>query len=257
LRKDLQDYVFDNEFVDPETGQRMTRTRPAERQMFSRQVFDQGNVPTPEDMPVNFEFPQLWKVLMLESARYLDRAQASLHPDSFVSPQGVAQAVEDLQYNLSTHCTGMATVMAPIVDAELAFVLERILKHPEIIQQVVPEGGTWKRVVDKLNAERRARRGNAATVYNKAREGKEIIDAIANYTPGDFDDFGKLSAFISKVDFFITTQSILQRGKPTAPRGEVEAEERPDQGIPAPMSGERGREAAPEKAAVGADEWDF
>jgi hypothetical protein len=263
LRRDLQDYVFDNEFVDTKTNERMTRTRPAERQMFYRQVFDYGQGPVPEDMPVNFEFPQLWNVLMLETARYLDRAQASLHPDSFVSPQGVAQAVEDLQYNLSTHCTGMATVLGPIVDAELAFVLDRILRQKQVIEQVVPEGGSWKRAVDKLNMERRARRANATTLYNKANQGRQIIEAIARYTGGDFDDFAKLSAFIGKVDAFITTSSILQKERKRAMKkveltDEEEHDEGMDEGMPEEERMERmAQPAVPEKVAAGTDEWDF
>jgi hypothetical protein len=262
LRRDLQDYVFDNEFVDTRTNERMTRTRPAERQMFYRQVFDYGQGPVPEDMPVNFEFPQLWNVLMLETARYLDRAQASLHPDSFVSPQGVAQAVEDLQYNLSTHCTGMATVLGPIVDAELAFVLDRILRREEVLDQIVPEGGSWKRAVDKLNMERRARRANATTLYNKANQGRQILEAIAHYAPGDFDDFAKLSAFIGKVDAFITTSSILQKEKKRAMKKvELTDEEERDEGMEEMPEEERmegmAPAAMPEKVAAGTDEWDF
>src|SRR4029450_1466968 len=74
LRRDLQDYVFDNEFEDTLTHERMNRTRPAERQMFYRQVFDYGDAASPEDMTVNSEFDQLWKGLMVESARDLERA---------------------------------------------------------------------------------------------------------------------------------------------------------------------------------------
>lgn len=272
LRRDLQDYVFDNEFEDTLTHSRMTRTRPAERQMFYRQVFNFGDASGPEDMPTNSEFEQLWKVLMIESARYLERAQASLHPDSFVSGQGVMQAVEDLQYNLSTNCTGMATVIAPITDAELNFVLSRILKHEEIVRYVVPEGGSWKNVVDTLNVERQrfARKSdgrrtpvcNAATLYNKARQGMSIIENVATYVPGDFDDLGKLSAFIGLVDGFITTNSILQRRRSLRgmPRPMPEEEEQHEQEPHAYMNdGEEaeGAPQAPEPAQARTDEWDF
>ena len=71
------------------------------------------------DSIANEDFPRHWKMLMLESADYLERAQESPNPDSFVSRQKVMQAVEDLQYNLSTHCTGMANVITPLIYAEL------------------------------------------------------------------------------------------------------------------------------------------
>ena len=260
LREDLQLYALDNEFANlkPRRGvgfeQRpLTCTRPAERQMFHRQVFDEGHSQVPDDMPLNPEFRQLWKVLMLESARYLERAQASLHPESFVSPQNVMQAVEDLQYNLSNYCTGMATVISPRIDAEINFVMERILKHPDVLRHVVPEGGTWKQVVDRLNTERRQRPGKASTLYNKAVLGKGILEGIAHYTPVAFEDDAVFSGFISKVDAFITTQSILLR-----PKLDALADERDDDArrevaaLPAPSA-----PPAAKAPATTADEWDF
>jgi hypothetical protein len=261
LRDDLQRYVFDNRYIDIgdkksrsiNGGVDKYRTRPAERQMFHRQVFDEGSAEIPEDMLVNGEFKRLWKVLMLESARYLDRAQASMNPESFVSRQNVMQAVEDLQYNLSTHCTGMATVISPAVDAELNFVLERILKHKEILRQVVPEGGTWKRALDKLNGERRRQVGPATTLYNKATLGKGIIEMIADYTPAAFENDGIFSAFISKVDAFVTTQSILQRPKLSLKEPDEEHDEEPPEEMPGLMP----EHTKPANGELPADEWDF
>jgi hypothetical protein len=274
LRADLQRYVFDNRYVD--LGDKSVqsvhrsadkyRTRPAERQMFHRQVFDEGHAEMPEDMLVNREFKRLWKVLMLESARYLDRAQASMNPESFVSRQNVMQAVEDLQYNLSTHCTGMATVLSPAVDAELNFVLEMILKHKEVLRQVVPEGGTWKRAIDKLNGERRKQVGPATTLYNKATLGKGIIEMIADYTPAGFENDGIFSAFISKVDAFVTTQSILQRpivgfNEPSDDDDEVPHDEMPP-AMPVVQANAgngngNGYGNGNGNGAAPADEWDF
>lgn len=230
--------------------------------MFARQVFDEGPGRLPDDYPANGEFRQLWKVLMLESARYLERAQASLHPESFVSPQNVMQAVEDLQYNLSSNCTGMATVISPRVDAELAFVMERILKHPDVINHVVPEGGTWKQVVDRLNAERRQMPGKASTLYNKADVGKRILERIADYTPDKFQRDEVFSEFISLVDAFITTQSILLRPHLSAlddGRDEERGQTGEVRGVPSLQAPEYGRSGTPAEAApAGApDEWDF
>ena len=149
--------------------------------------------------------------------------------------------------------------MAPIVDAELNFVLERILKHREIVKQVVPEGGTWKRVVDKLNVEQRKRPGTAATLYNKAKLGQGIIDAIAEYTAAGFRARRVFSAFISKVDAFITTQSILQRRKFPLPKHRGERGGRghdPGDGEVASMA-PGGVTAAPGRRRTKPDEWDF
>jgi hypothetical protein len=265
LRKAIKAYVLEESFIDLKNGDMNKRTRPAERQMFHRQVFNEGKAQVPEDLFLNEEFKQLWKVLMVESARYLQSAQASVNPESFVSRQNVMQAVEDLQYNLSNSCTGMATLMAPLADAELNFVLERVLKHPEIVRQIVPKGGNWKNVVDQLNAEQDDYPGNATTLYNKARLGQLIIEAIADYTPAAFEDDAVFSDFISKVDAFITTQSILSRPRPKrswgmpVPDGDGRrdrlAEIMPD--MKADAEREEAQPAPAKGAPAGRDEWDF
>lgn len=213
LRRDLENYVFSEQFpgVDRETGEnRMMRcTREGERRSFYRQVFDQGTEPVPGEGVPNADFGRLWKILMLESARYLERAQASPHPDNYVSRQNVMQAVEDLQYNLSITCVGMATVMTPLMYAELDFVVNRILGHPEVRKHLVPSGGSWWKVVEKLQAGQ-GRRARASVLHNKARLGYSLVRAIADYTPSRFEEDTPFAEFISNIDAFITTQSILQ-----------------------------------------------
>lgn len=266
LRENLQDYVFFNKFKAPKTKKTLERTRPAERQMFYRQVFNYGNARTTDDVIVNREFPRLWKVLMLESAKYLERAQASPHPDNFVSRQNVMQAVEDLQYNLSTHCTGMANVITPLIYSELDFVTRRIFNHPLVRRHVAPSGGSWLRVVEEIYADMRRTRPKATVVYNKAKLGHDMIRSIADYNPATFEDDKNFAAFISNVDAFITTQSILQ-GALTDDLKEAayDDEERQEE---LGLNGQNGNgyrppvpnmTAAPAAAgaAAGSDEWDF
>lgn len=212
LRDDLQLYVFSSKFTDQKTNRINDRSRPAERQMFYRQVFNWGKGHTTPEVVKNREYPKLWKVLMLESAKYIERAQISPNPTTFVSRQNVMQAVEDLQYNLSTHCTGMANVITPLIYAELNFVIQRILMHPEILRQVVPQGGTWWRVVEQLYVEMKNTRPRSTVIYNEAKLGDQILRAVADYDSSTFEQDGPFGDFISLVDAFITTQSILQRG---------------------------------------------
>jgi hypothetical protein len=254
LRDDLQEYVFSNRFTDLTTGEVLDRTRPAERQVFYRQVF---SAPGPEmaDSFVNDDFPRHWKILMLESAEYLERAQDSPNPDSYVSRQKVAQAVEDLQYNLSTHCTGMANVITPLIYAEANFVIKKIFQHPDVVKQVAPIGGTWWRVVERLLSEMSGSRPRATVLYNKAKYGYDIIRSIAEYNPATFENDADFSAFISSVDAFITTQSILQHALEDALKGEEGDEEaRNGRAMPAPV----GVAAPPGSNGHGpSDDWDF
>jgi hypothetical protein len=256
LRDDLQTYVFSDRFVpDLKTRRICDRTRPAERQMFYRQVFGIGRGPEGGDMIVNRDFTKQWNIMILESAQYLERAQASFHPDSFVSRQKVMQAVEDLQYNLSAHCTGMANVITPLIYAELNFIIERIFMHPEVLRHVVPERPTWWRVVEQLSAEMRHSRPKATVLYNRAKLGHDIISSIAKYNPATFQDDVEFSAFISNVDAFITTQSILQDTLTDDLRRDSEdVEEREHDGLgdyePVPA-------ASASNGKPPTDEWDF
>jgi len=264
LRQDLRQYVFSDKFVDLKNNLVMDRTRPAERQMFYRQVFNEGGGQVTEDVLINLEFRRLWKVLMLESAKYLQRAQASLNPDSYVSPQNVMQAIEDLQYNLSINCTGMVNVIAPLIDAELNFVITRILMHKEVIQNVVPTGGGWQRVVEALSSSMRRTRQRATTLYNKARLGESIIRSIADYIPADFENQDTFLQFISKVDAYITTQSILQESLTDSLVDEDNQQDEfgenreylddTDKPVMKHSEANPGDKAA---AAAGGDEWDF
>ena len=258
LREDLQMYVFSDNFINLKVNKIADRTRPAERQMFYRQVFGemQSRTETGEDLIVNPEYPRLWKVLMFESAKYLERARESFHPDNFVSRQNVMQAVEDLQYNLSTHCTGMANVIAPLIYAELDFVIRRILMHPEVLRQVVPVGSTWWRVVEKLQMEMRRMRPKATVLYNKAKLGHQILRSVADYNPATFDEDGTFSAFISQVDAFITTQSILQEALESDLVNGDESE-RPRLMHEEPREYEPAAAAAPAEGSTAGDEWDF
>jgi hypothetical protein len=257
LRDDLQMYVFSNKFTDPRSGKVNDRTRPAERHMFYRQVFNWGSGKVTPELIVNPEFPRLWKVLILESAKYIERAQISPNPNSFVSRQNVMQAVEDLQYNLSTHCTGMANVITPLIYGELNFIITRIFMHPEILRQVVPQGGTWWRVVETLYMGMKNTRPRSTVIYNKAKLGDSILRSIAVYNPSTFEQDGPFSSFISDVDAFITTQSILQEGlTDSLVHGDADDDARKNADRPGGgNSANPGPAAAP--AMSGNDEWAF
>jgi hypothetical protein len=264
LRENLQNYVFFRKFTTG--GKQRECMHDGEREMFYRQVFNAGNGRITEDVIVNREFPRLWKVLMLESARYLERGQASPNPENFVSRQNVKQAVEDLQYNLSIHCTGMATVITPLIYAELDFVTRRIFNHPVIRRHVAPSGGSWLKVVEEIYTDMRHVRPKASVIYSKAKLGNEILRLVADYNPATFEEPDTFSTFIRKVDAFITTQSILQETlKDDLKEGDDEGEDVGEKlglgssngngyGPPAP---ELMKAPATAGTSAGADEWDF
>jgi hypothetical protein len=252
LRDDLQLYVFSNRFIDTKTKKILDRTRLPERQMFYKQVFNYGNAQTTDDVIVNREFPKLWRILITEAARYLEYAKDSPHPDMFVSRQPVMQAVEDLQYNLSTNCTGMANVISPIIYKELHFVVKRIFMHPEIMRQVVPAGGSWWKVVETIHSEMKQAKPRTTVLNNKANLGYDIIKSIATYNPSTFEEDSQFSSFISNVDAYIITQAQLQDDEEDR-RRDLNGTER----TAAPEQDDEPAPAASGSDAAGNDEWDF
>jgi hypothetical protein len=85
--------------------------------------------------------------------------------------------------------------------------------------------------------------------------GYEIIRGIADYTPAAFADEKTFSAFMSTVDAFITTQSILQEaltedlkhGDDATARANGAAKPAPESSEKPPGAGSRSER----------DEWDF
>jgi hypothetical protein len=160
----------------------------------------------------------------------------------------------------------MATVSTPLVYKELDFVIRRFLKHRDVLRYVAPNGGTWLRAVEQLTMHGHGgTKPNAIALYNKARLGFEIISDIAAYDPARFEDDGVFSGFISKVDAFITTQSILQEALvEDVKRDQLGAEVPPDS-MPSMPSMPGASAPAPAAAAAPSggngttphDEWDF
>lgn len=241
LRNDLQLYVFSNKFTDLRTNRVNDRTRPSERAMFYKQVFNAGGDVGDNDLAQilvpNPDYPKLWKVLILETAKYIQQAQAAFYPDQYVPRGNIQQAVEDLQYNLSTHCVGMVNVVSPLIYAELDFVIRRIFMHDEVMRQIVPAGGTWWRVVETLYLAMSNARPRSTVLYNKAKLGFDILQDVANYDPATFENDDVFFDFVSNVQAFITTQSILQQDQDDAgdmaPAGGDAAQQPAMPGMPA------------------------
>jgi hypothetical protein len=212
LLEDLQLYVFSDRFRDLRNNKEHQRIRLEELNMFQVQVFG-GVTQTKlaEGMVVNSEFETLWETLMYETAKYLQKVEKSENPQFFVSRQNIAQAIEDLQYNLSTYCTGMTKVLAPVANRELDFVMKRILQNDEIIRQIAPRNSSsvWK-VIERILQEWKGKSVNVVALRNKAVYGHMILQAIANYSAAMIDDDAEFSRFINTVEAFIIANSQLE-----------------------------------------------
>lgn len=206
----LQQYAFSEEFTDPTSGEVIKRTEPEERHMFYRQVFSLGDGDVMEGAVYNTEFEQVWYNLMNEVAHYIQQLGESENPVAFVSRQYVAQTIEDLRYNLSNHCTGLAKAISPIINKELDFIIKRFFQNEEIIQQLALHNSRsfWK-VPERILQDRAGRAINLTGAVNKARLGHVLISTSADFTAAMVEDDAEFSQFISAVQAFIIANSKL------------------------------------------------
>lgn len=221
--QDLQLYVLSDNIRDVKTNAIYKRTNPEDRRVFYRQVFDMGNSETADGMVTNSDFKTLWEILLNETVKYIGKVEQSENPQLYVSRQNIFQAIEDLQYNLSTNCTGMAKVMAPIINKELDFVVERFLKKEDITRQLAfnNSGSFWK-VIERVLRDARGETPNVAALRNKAVFGHKILTMIANYTPATLNDDTNFSDFVATVEAFIIAASQLEnRGAELPDRDEL------------------------------------
>lgn len=223
LLRNLQDYAFNDEFRDVSTGRLHQRTSPEERQMFYRQVFDLGDTQLLDGMVTNVDFTHLWSSLMVETVRYIEKVEKSDQPEAYVSRNAVARVMDDLRYNLSTYCSGMAKVMTPIIYRELDFLIEQVWKSQEIIDQLaLHNSGSYWRAIERCLQEDAGQSVGLTALLKKAEYGHRILQAVAEYTPQTVLDDGTWSSFVSTVEAFIITSEQIDvdhDGSDAAPPG--------------------------------------
>ena len=179
--------------------------------MFYRQVFDTGDAELVDGMVTNRDFAQLWGSLMVETVRYIEKVERSERPAEFVSRSPIGRLMEDLQYNLSTHASGMAKIMAPVMYQELDFVIERLFKNREIIDQLALHNtGSYWRVIERILHEDQHHSVNITALQKKAQLGHQILTAVADYSEAMVADDGALSSFVSQVEAFIIASEQLE-----------------------------------------------
>lgn len=214
LMNDLRMYFFKEEFSEIRNrNERYDRTLPEERKMFYKQVFNLGDDDFGSNVSINTDFNTLWEILMMESVKYISKMEKSENPQFFVSRQNIGQAIEDLQENISQGCQGLAKMGTPLVNKELDFIVEKVFKNKEVIDQLAIGNKTsfWK-VIERILKESTGTRPNMNAFRNKAVFGHKIITAIADYTPATLDDDRKFAELLGTIEAFIIANSQLEGG---------------------------------------------
>ncbi|MDX8551295.1 hypothetical protein KHC33_14065 [Methanospirillum sp. J.3.6.1-F.2.7.3] len=217
LLNDFQLYAYNDKFRDLITKNLHSKSDPQERMMFYKMVFNQGSGEPMEGMSVNEEFLPLWQALIYECLLFLDKADQSTNPYQYISKNGIIQAIEDLQYNLSNYCIGLVKVFTPMFKKELDFIIEQFLNNQSLKEQVGLSGSSMWMVLENLyktqeNVRMSSYKPIAANLLrNKAKVGHRILELIGQFTPSSFYQDQFFSDFITTVDAYNKVNSKIEK----------------------------------------------
>ena len=194
--------------------------RPVEEERFLlyRRILDLGGAQVGDRVVVNADFPQLWRSLMEEVATYIDRSETSFRDR--VNTQGVVQAIQEIQYNLTERMAGMALTQVTEMYNQLrqtevgSGVLGAldILSHDEVVGQLASgrRRDQWS-VIERLAKEEFGISPNVNAMRTSAVEGFRVVDYIADFRPGALDE-DAFDDFISSAKAWILAQQLAGDG---------------------------------------------
>jgi hypothetical protein len=199
---------------------KLREDRPAEEERFLlyRRILDVGGAPVGDRVVVNEDFPALWRTLMEEVATFIDRTESSFRRR--VNRQGVIQAIQEVQYNLTERMAGMALTQVTEMynqlrqtDADSGVLggLD-ILGHPEVVGQLASgrRRDQWS-VIERLAKEEFAVSPNVSALRTSAVESFKVVDFIASFRDGQFDE-EEFDEFISSAKAWILAQQLAGEG---------------------------------------------
>ncbi|MEO0898380.1 MAG: hypothetical protein AAFY71_18345 [Bacteroidota bacterium] len=184
------------------------RTTAEERAMFYKQVFNLGNGQTPEGMPTNRNFWPLMESLFHHTKEYLSKYELSDSP-SKISQAALRQLIKDLQHNLSRAASGMVKLYVPEIYAHLEDAIQ-IIDAPEIKDQLgMGMGRELWNVVEQVSMEEFGYYPNTSALRTVAVAAREVMNDIASYTDGSFDN-NDFQNFMQHVEALIIAQNLLE-----------------------------------------------
>ncbi len=190
------------------------RNSPEERAAVIKRVLNIGDGEVLSRSVVNEEFPALWHRLMEEATEYIRRAEGS--DDIYcrrISRASLYDATRNLQYNLSTHATGMAHMQVREMYAHLSEAIE-IFKHPEITDYF--GGGRRKNmwtVIERLSMDEFRHAPNVSALQTAAIEGNKVFQWVANFGGSGTVTEQAFKSFLDSAEAWILSQASTGEGE--------------------------------------------
>lgn len=156
------------------------RASTEERGMLYKRVLNLGEANLLSGTVVNIQFSRLWKKLMTEVVDYITKTETSSNK-TFVSKLSLYQVIKEIQYNLTSHMTGMAHIQVTEMYNHLQEAID-IMSDNHITQQVA-QGRTknlWS-VVDLLHQDVFGTSANITAYKTAAVQGYNLIKMISEF----------------------------------------------------------------------------
>ena len=181
------------------------RSSAQDRQLLYKRVLDRGKIQLLDKMVGNVDFPMLWKKLIYEYVRFIQKEESYSNDSSQISRKPIYFAIQDLQYNLSASMAGMALIQTQEIYAQFSDCLD-ILKDPDIVSQ---KGNGYRRnmwtVIEKVSTEQFNTLPNISSLRTAASEGQKIFkliseanDSILSHGNSQFEELK------DAIDLFVT-----------------------------------------------------
>lgn len=192
---------------------REERSPKEDRMLLYKRVLDRGEIELMDGMIANTEFTRLWKNLIYEFVRYIQKEENNDTPEQ-ISRKPIFFAIQDLQYNLSASMTGMAPIQTQEIYYQFRDCLD-ILRDPNIVSQV---GNGYRRnmwtVIEKVSTEEFKSLPNVSALRTAAVEGQKIFKHLSEADDSLLQQGSTLFEDMKKsVDLFVTAMGEREKMK--------------------------------------------
>jgi hypothetical protein len=207
------------------------RTSTEEREMLYKRIFNMGDGKEMNGSMVNTDFVMLWNNLLDVVIEYIAKRENKITNEEVISRQPIFRAIREIQYNLSSSMTGIASISTREIYANY-LECKYILGHKEVVNQVVRgKVRNINEVIRTLSEELLHERPNVSAYFTTAQTVQILFDFIANFNGVSvgkeaFEDFVQLAD-----DYILNMELVNKRKKSAAPIMDEEEESDEDYDI--------------------------
>lgn len=191
---------------------RSERNSSEDRGMLYKRIFNMGEGKEMKGVMVNDDFTTLWNNLLDEVIKYIAKREDKISNEEVISKQPIFRAIREIQYNLSSSMTGIASISTREIYANY-LECKFILGHKELISQVTRgRSRNINEVIRTLSAELYQEVPNVSAYFEAARTIDYMFDFISNFN-GIALGSEAFEDFVTVVDHYILNMDLVDKKK--------------------------------------------